>query len=71
MRVLPNCLYKNYRGSCSGEIMTRFVCLFLVASVLGGCAYYFYPAPPIKHTVIEYDSCCGDRPKEPRPGQTP
>ncbi|MBB4234221.1 hypothetical protein GGD57_000770 [Rhizobium esperanzae] len=51
--------------------MTRFVRLFLVASVLGGCAYHFCPAPPIKHAVIEYDSCCGDRTKELRPGQTP
>lgn len=33
-----------------------FFCMFLAALLLGGCAY-FTPAPPIKHTVIEYDPC--------------
>ncbi len=32
------------------QLLSRFVCLFMVASVLGGG--FFYPAPPIKDPVI-------------------
>lgn len=47
------------------QLLSRFVCLFMVASVLGGCGF-FYPAPPIKDPVIVYNSNCGDCPRESR-----